>query len=306
MGEQRPALALAVILVLSIPSMTYAQNTGYYSNDADINFAAFYLTIYSPNDQTVYADTMLLKFNITWTAYVSLPFPQPPPVKGDYSYSIDDGPRVTIEPNQSSSDRLIVHPKGNFTINPSFSYSVNVSSLANGYHKIVIIVGLYRHSDYYYINQSIPTLFLVQNLTPTHSPNWSEVTRFTGGGGIHRTEPFTCEHVDWRIRWEYEPRTDDPPASAFHIYIQTHEFISSRIDSMIKLGTEETNGTLYIHDNNGTFHIDVLSSIPSYILIIEQNLNSIPEFPSWTPLILMSVVVIVLTVVYKRRLLKTN
>jgi hypothetical protein len=151
--------------------MAYAPITRSYSNGADINPAAFDLTLYSPDDQTVYADTMLLKFNITWTAYVHLSFPQPPPQKGDYSYSIDDGPRVTIEPNQSASDNVIVHPKGNFTITPSFSYSVNVSSLTNGYHEIVIIVGLYRHSDYYYINQSTaPIMFQVQNLTPTDSP----------------------------------------------------------------------------------------------------------------------------------------
>lgn len=164
---RRTALALTVILVLSFPSMAYAQITRSYSNNADINPAAFDLTIYSPNDQTVYADTMLLKFNITWTAFVWFPFPAAPQLKGDYSYSIDDGPRVTIEPNQSSSDEIYVHPNGNFTINPSFSYAVNVSSLTNGYHKIAIIVGLYRHSDYYYINQTTaPTMFQVQT-SPT-------------------------------------------------------------------------------------------------------------------------------------------
>ena len=138
------------------------------------------------------------------------------------------------------------------------------------------------------------------------SGNWSEVARFTGGGGIGNTEPFTCDHVEWRIRWEYEPRTDDPPASAFHIYIQTHEFISTRIDSMIKRGTGETNRTLYINDDYGTYHIMVVSSIPNYTLIIEQDLTSISEFPSWTPLLIMLVAVIAVIVIFRRSLHKPN
>ena len=173
---RRTALALTVILVILIPSMAYAQITTSYNNGADINFAAFDLTLYSPNDQTVYADTMPLRFNITWTAFVYFPFPQAPPLIGDYSYSIDDGPRVTIETNQSSSDRVIVDSRGNFTINPSFSYSVNVSSLASGYHEIVIIVSLYRTFGHDYINQSIPIQFQIQNSsTPPipEFPSWA-------------------------------------------------------------------------------------------------------------------------------------
>jgi hypothetical protein len=176
MGEQRPALALTVILVLLFPSMAYAQITRSYSNHADINYAAFDLTLYSPNDQTVYADTMLLKFNINWTAFVYFPFPQAPPLIGDYSYSIDDGPRVTIETNQSSSDSVIVDSRGNFTINPSFSYSVNVSSLASGYHEIVINVGLYRTFGHDYINQSIPIQFQVQNSSTPPIPEFPSGT----------------------------------------------------------------------------------------------------------------------------------
>lgn len=182
---RRTTLALAVILVLLFPSMAYAQITGSYSNGADVNFAAFDFTLYSPNGQTVYADTMLLEFNINWTACVYFPFPGvAPPLIGDYSYSIDDGPRVTIESNQSASDRVIVDSRGNFTINPSFSYSVNVSSLANGYHEIVIIVGLYRphKTGYYYINQStIPTQLQVQNSsTPPipEFPSWTILPLF--------------------------------------------------------------------------------------------------------------------------------
>jgi len=150
------------------PSPPPTQTTSHYGPYSNVNPASFDLTIFSPDNQAVYADTMLLKFNITLIDYVRFPFPTGPPPKGDYAYSIDDGPRIAIEPNQSASDQLYILPVGNFTINPTFSGSVNISNLENGYHKITIIVGLYRHSDYYYINQtSAAIMFLVQNPTPT-------------------------------------------------------------------------------------------------------------------------------------------
>ena len=40
------------------------------------------------------------------------------------------------------------------------------------------------------------------------SENWSEVTRFSGTGALTTTDPFTCDHVEWRIRWELEPQSD--------------------------------------------------------------------------------------------------
>ena len=165
---KKTALAFLLIVALLIPSLANAQITSHYGRKEGVNPAAFTLTIFSPNDQTAYADTMLLNFNITWTTFVSFPFPQAPQLKADYAYSIDDGPLIPIKANQSASDLFYGPPEGNFTINPYFSYLVNVSDLVNGYHKIALVVGLYRHSDYYYINQScIPTTFLVQNSIPT-------------------------------------------------------------------------------------------------------------------------------------------
>ena len=36
--------------------------------------------------------------------------------------------------------------------------------------------------------------------TPT-SGNWSQVATFTGENSVN-TVSFTCDHVEWRIRWE--------------------------------------------------------------------------------------------------------
>ena len=156
---------------------------------------------------------------------------------------------------------------------------------------------------------SLPALLLVlciafsgfsSNIVFASSEDWIEVIRFTGGAGITTTEPFTCDYVEWRIRWEYEPRTEnpeDPPGLEVCVY--TQKYHSPFFERFNNWGTEETNGTLIIHDKNGTFHLAIICGVPSYTVIIEQNLDSIPEFPSWTPLLLIVIVVLLISVIYR-------
>ena len=110
------------------------------------------------------------------------------------------------------------------------------------------------------------------------SENWSEVTRFSGTGALTTTDPFTCDHVEWRIRWELEPQSGFLSA---HIY--PHEPQSAWFESIIDIPeNNETNGTLYIHERSGTFHMVIMATAEtSYTLVIEQNLVSIPEFQLW-------------------------
>lgn len=144
------------------------------------------------------------------------------------------------------------------------------------------------------------------------SDDWSEVTRFTGGTHerAHKTESFTCDHVEWRIRWEYEPRTDIPEnQTGIQFYVYTQENPDHWFKGMAHWGEygktgKPPNGTEYIHDKNGTFHLEIISSAQSYTLIIEQDLESIPEFPAWIilPLLLTATLLIM---VGKKRLPKT-
>ncbi len=174
---RKAALALTVILALLIPSMANAQITSSYSNNTNINPVAFTLTIYSPDNQT-YKSTMPLNFTIDWTTYptfAGLPTPPAPKMNGVYSYTIDNNTAVTVASNQSSTDHF--DPRG-FKVNPTFSYLVNVSNLANGYHKIVITASLYGGSIYFNASSS-PVQFSVQNPTPTPTPSPALVSPLT-------------------------------------------------------------------------------------------------------------------------------
>ena len=74
---------------------------------------------------------------------------------------------------------------------------------------------------------------------------------------------------------------DDPCIATFH------DWTSS----------EPINGSSYFHYKNGTFYLDIsYHDLDSYTIIIEQDLNSIPEFPSWLilPLFLIATFSVIL------------
>lgn len=161
---------LSIVSVLLAQSTNNAESTGFYGRDSGINPAAFTLTIFSPNNQTNYVNTLPLNFNITWTTYPIL-MPNAPRLKADYAYRIDSSPFVNILSNETASDKYVAPPENNFKVNPSFSYLLNISNLENGYHTIVIKASLYYSSEHVYFNEtSTPTLFLVQILSPTPFP----------------------------------------------------------------------------------------------------------------------------------------
>jgi len=183
--------------------------------------------------------------------------------------------------------------------------------------KIKVVIGLF-----------LTFLFLLgimSGVVFATSGNWVEKGRLTGFAPKFGESPlFTIESNDWRIKWEYVPYAEYPNLTAFSIHVQTHAEVeggpilppsfrehedltySLLVGSIIKSGTKETNGILYINGFNGTFVMDIVSNADSYVIIIEENLDVIPEFPSWTPLLITVVAVVAVTVIYRRRLSKSN
>ena len=109
---------------------------------------------------------------------------------------------------------------------------------------------------------------------------WSEVKRFTGSGTeSYTTDHFNCNHVEWRIRWEFS--TDCPNLAKFIVDTYQQGEDATSIDSVAIIAQEVFAGTSYIHDNAGTFYmkIDVVL-LTGYTIIIEEDLQSIPEFSS--------------------------
>ncbi len=156
--------------------------------------------------------------------------------------------------------------------------------------------------------------------------NWVELARLTGYAPKFGESPlFTCEYNEWRVKWEYVPYAEYPNLTAFSIHVQTHAYVESgpiippsfrqsdeeetysvTVGSIVKSGTEETNGILYINGFNGTFYMDIVSNADSYVIIVEQNIDSIPEFPSGIILLLFLIATISVIVFKKRTRLKQH
>jgi len=123
------------------------------------------------------------------------------------------------------------------------------------------------------------------------SGNWVEVDRFTGGSWTGGTKPFTVYHNEWRIKWTYEPidEIDEETTILFRFYIldvdtNIVEFIAS---------DETTSGTTNF-SQLGEYHLFIIGyNVQNYTIIVEQNIDSIPEFPSWIILPLFFVATLV-------------
>ena len=110
--------------------------------------------------------------------------------------------------------------------------------------------------------------------------NWSEVTRFEGSGTEQYNSPyFTCNHSEWRIRWNYTPVS--PSNYSTFIVVTTPQDEIGWVSYIVKHENITTNGISQIHNKSGTFYSAInVANLESYSVIIEQDLDSIPEYPS--------------------------
>lgn len=120
--------------------------------------------------------------------------------------------------------------------------------------------------------------------------NWTEVTRFTGSGSeTYTTTYFNCTHAEWRINWTYTPNLAYPNLTMFAIYAYPKGENNSFVGSIIKTGSTNTNGTTYIHNTQGTFYLEIsVANTENYTIIIEQDIDSVPEFPLGPVLVLLA------------------
>jgi hypothetical protein len=130
------------------------------------------------------------------------------------------------------------------------------------------------------------------------SGNWVEVITFTSPDYLGSSSHFTVDYVDWRIRWEINPsNSSEGPSFTVHV------LPDSRSKEISYLTTHETTGILNIYNHSGSFYLFVsIRNVDNCKLIIEQNIESIPEFPSW--IILPLFVTTTLAVIICRNILR--
>ena len=134
--------------------------------------------------------------------------------------------------------------------------------------------------------------------------NWSEVARFTGGGAYQwiNTTDFIIGHVDWRIRWSYVPDATFPDSAVLGVLIYLRAPNTPLIDYFGPMTVPDTSGTEYFHTDPGTFFLTVsMAFTESYTLIVEQDLDSIPEFPSFLIVPIFMITTLLTVIAYRRK-----
>ena len=132
-------------------------------------------------------------------------------------------------------------------------------------------------------------LLTLNSIVFASSENWLEVVRFTGETEDVTTEVFSCDNVEWRIRWSYSRKPDGPVFLQFRFYVyDSEEMIIEEELIEYLFPNEETSGTLYLNQS-GSFYLNIHNDGFNYTVIVEQNTESIPEFPSWAILPYFSV-----------------
>lgn len=148
---------------ITLPSINASSPAIYVSPTGGMS-TSYRLTLFNPDEQTTYDGVLPLEFMVIWS-YDIMPIFEP---TTDYAYSIDGNPFVSITANKTSNDR----PGGGYTFvyNPSFSYTLDISSLTKGPHELVIRANFnFGHSQ---LNDtSTPFSFTVQNSNPNLNPN---------------------------------------------------------------------------------------------------------------------------------------
>jgi hypothetical protein len=199
--------------------------------------------------------------------------------------------------------------------------TINVYTGVSGDHKLIEIsrTGIYNGNEQtrYFHEQGVFRLKIssnTQNFTvrieksmgyipEPPSDNWVEVTRFIGTKGF-TTDAFVCNHTEWRIRWEFDPGQWLFP-DLYTLKVTTYKMGESTAYNQI---IEPPNGNLKgveLLNQSGTFYMKIDSGLSdSYTIIIEENIDSIPEFPSLTPLMITVIVGVAVLVIYRRSLRK--
>ena len=133
--------------------------------------------------------------------------------------------------------------------------------------------------------------------------NWAEVTRFIGTKGF-TTDAFVCDYPEWRIRWEYDPgHWHFPDLHKFQVITYPEGSSLITVDMISGTPGVSQNGTSYVYENPGSFYMAINAGImESYTIIVEQNIESIPEFPSWAPFLITLISMVAALIIYRQAL----
>jgi hypothetical protein len=143
----------------------------------------------------------------------------------------------------------------------------------------------------------VSTFFVGVAFSSSGTWNWVEVARTTGDiCNLYETKPFNISSSVsvWRIVWEYTPRTDVPEnRTGIAIYLYRGASGDDKIIEIGRTGLNNGNEDARYYHEEGVFRLKINGNTQNFTVIVEENIESVPEFPSWTILPLLSVATLI-------------
>jgi len=153
----------------------------------------------------------------------------------------------------------------------------------------------------------VATTMTVHSLALNETPNWSEVATFTGlaSNENQNTTYFTISHPEWQIQWVFSPEPNNSQYAGFIVYVYPKGETQNYLTFFYSIGGSPTNGTVY-ENTTGIFYMSVhagILGILNYTIIVEQDLNAVPEFQPSTilPLALIMALLVTIEVAYHKQ-----
>ena len=153
------------------------------------------------------------------------------------------------------------------------------------------------------------SILLVPLVFGSSEENWVEVLNINRtGGASFNSGRFTIDYPEWRIRWEFDPG---------HWHFADLHFLNITVYEEEELGTfyitniygsgNQNNGIYNVPNNIGKFYMKINTGIvENFTIIVEQNIESIPEFPSMTILISGLFVITLISIIYRQKRKQEN
>jgi hypothetical protein len=109
--------------------------------------------------------------------------------------------------------------------------------------------------------------------------SWEEVISFSGSGDDYLdTGRITLDYAEWRIVWDYQPDPETPDLSMFVIDVYEKQEDGPFL-SIFDLKGENLQGSENVVNKTGDFYMIIeTNNVTQYSVVIQQNLDSIPEF----------------------------
>jgi hypothetical protein len=145
-------------------------------------------------------------------------------------------------------------------------------------------------------------MFCTFDLVAADTSNWNKVVEFSGSGTEgYLTEDFNCDYAEWRIVWNYSTFPENADSAVFSFFIYPGQG-GLYISNISLTGASNTSGVSYVHNQTGTFYGAVnVENTASYDIIIEQDLDSIPELPPSMSLLVVSATIVLVFASQRRR-----